>query len=74
MRDATVATDDYVCERWQHCTMCGGRPAVIDQVQVQLDRLVLAAVWCRPCRNRAGGSLEPLIAHLATRYSAGKEP
>ena len=65
--DATVAHDDFFCERLHYCVLCGSRPRVLDQVQ--LDSLVLAAVWCLPCRNRCGGSLAPLIDFLAERYA-----
>jgi hypothetical protein len=67
--DYTVAVHHFLVADLHHCTLCGGRPQVLDQVLARRDAMGIAVVYCLPCRA-ADTDRERLRAKLAARYDA----
>jgi hypothetical protein len=65
--DYTVAVDDCLLQRWHHCSLCGARPDVLDQVLARHDRLGTLVLLCLPCRS-ADPDRARLRAMLDARY------
>jgi hypothetical protein len=65
--DDTVAVDDFLLARLTHCTRCGKRATVLDQVRIRLGPLTLGCVQCLPCRN-ADPDARALHRALVARY------
>jgi hypothetical protein len=70
--DDLVAVDDFLCARLTHCTRCGTRPQVLDQVRMRIGPLTLGCVQCLACRNRDPETRD-LHAFLVERYRDAKE-
>jgi hypothetical protein len=54
-----------------HCTCCGARPEVLDQVLARCGPVGIAVVSCLPCRN-ADPDRAYMRAVLEARYDAGR--
>jgi hypothetical protein len=67
--DYTVAVDDCLLQRWQHCSLCGRRPAVLDQVLARHDRLGIAVLYCLRCLA-TDPHRDAMRALLESRYGA----
>jgi hypothetical protein len=66
--DWTVATHHLLAGDLRHCTLCGARPEVLDQILVRHQALGIAVVCCLPCRS-ADPERERMRAVLAARYN-----
>jgi hypothetical protein len=69
--DWTVVVDHFLLANLTSCTLCGGRPDVLDQVLARCGRVGLAVVYCLACRN-ADPQRERLRAKLDARYATGR--
>ena len=68
MADWTVAVDDGLTQRWQHCSLCGRSPPVLWGVVGTL-RAAFAYVLCHRCRDTGGVRRVEVL--FAQRYEAG---
>jgi len=69
--DWTVATHHFLVADVRHCTVCGARPEVLDQVLARCGRVGIAVLSCLPCRS-ADPQRERMREKLEARYAAGR--
>jgi hypothetical protein len=69
--DWTMATHHFLVADLRHCTLCGARPEVVDQVLARQGAVGIATVICLACRG-ADPDREQLRAHLQARYDPAR--
>jgi hypothetical protein len=69
--DYTIAVHHFLVADLRHCTLCGGRPDVLDQVLGRRDQHGIAVVLCLPCR-RSDPDREMVRQKLEVQYDAAR--
>jgi hypothetical protein len=69
--DDTIAGHHYIVADLLYCTLCGGRPQVLDQVLAHQNEVGLATVLCLPCRA-TDPNRKRLRAKLEARYDPAR--